>query len=770
MKLKELATLIVLGLALGFTTLIAFYRNPGDERSMEALSNERVIPEKKVVRIEPIQFVDEKSFESESPSVQRSLDTGIQSRVLKPGDCVTADLLTKPGALGLVVEARAAIPLADRLEGALIHSQEGVNTQRDLSGPAFPELQVTWEGEPVASIPLRTQYWQTYYVRVDGNGARQKAAFELRIPEGASAMNAAIKRAAIFSQDAETVGEHLRIGLSEAAFRASALKRKIVILGLDGLSWRIADPLLNQGRMPNLKKLIDQGARANLIDEPPLDSPKIWTTIATGVGPAEHGILERAVLAEGSNEPIPINSALRRRKALWNQFSDLGRQVGFVNWFITWPAESVNGFMVTDRARFESPLTVYPEMVGRGKSRYLPDESDLTLDGSEFARTVKHLETLLKDESYPARDPQEQVEFASLATRVREVYFNDCFFRNFGLDLFQRSQPDLFALYFHGTDAISHAFYKFRFPEENFDVSPAQVDAIGDSIAAIYEFHDRTLGQLIQLADPETTWVVLSDHGFQAQEAEIEKAYSWNLDAVLAELGFLKYWKGRAIDWSQTRCYTSRQLDWNPVAFLRVNLKDRESEGSVAKNRFDATIEEVRQALAGIVYEKSGRPVFEIGPPVYEKQKAGADLLVRPRFEPGDFADTVLLAGKRIPTREMFSLVPLSGTHAIEGILVLSGAGIRPGLSLETCRTIDIAPTVLALAGLPVGEDLQGRAIEEAIDPVFLRQVPIRSIPSYEPLGGRPLKDRSAEADSMAAEVNDAIVDIWKGYGYLNQN
>lgn len=750
--------------------MIAFYRDPSERKAIESDPPSPIVPHKRSVALGAVRFVDEKIFEFDTPSVLRSQDTGVQPYLLKPGAGMTVDLLTQQGTLGLIVEARAALPEQHRPDGALIHVQEGINTRPELSGSAFPELSVIWEGKPVATIPLRAQYWQSYYVRVDGNGSRQEAKFEFRVPEGAPAMDAAVKRVAIFSQDAESAGTRPRIGLSEAAFRASALKRKIVLLGLDGLSWKIVDPLLDQGRLPNLKKLIDQGARGEIIDEPPLDSPKIWTTIATGVEPSEHGIQERVVLAEGSNEPIPINSTLRRRKALWNQFSDLGRQVGFVNWFITWPAEPVNGFMVTDRARFESPMTVYPEWIGRDKSRYLPDEGDLSLDGSEYARTVKHLEALLKQGRYPSRESQDQIEFASLVTRVREVYENDCFFRNFGLDLFQRSHPDLFALYFHGTDAISHAFYKFRFPDENFDVSPAQIEAIGDPIAAIYEFHDRTLGRLMQLADPDTTWVILSDHGFQAQDAEIEKAYSWNLDAILNELGFLQYSQGRVIDWPRTRCYTSRQLDWNPVAFLRVNLKDREGEGTVAGNQFDRTLDEVRQALAGVVYEKSGRPVFEIGPPVYEKQKAGADLLVRPRFEPGDFADTVLLADKRIATQDLFSIIPLSGTHAIEGILVFSGAGIRSGISMKTCRTVDIAPTVLALAGLPVGEDLQGRVIEEAIDPAFLQQVPVRYIPSYESVGAGHSIDRRMETNPLTAEVDSAVVKSWKMIGYLDQN
>jgi hypothetical protein len=60
--------------------------------------------------------------------------------------------------------------------------------------------------------------------------------------------------------------------------------------------------------------------------------------------------------------------------------------------------------------------------------------------------------------------------------------------------------------------------------------------------------------------------------------------------------------------------------------------------------------------------------------------------------------------------------------------------------------------------------------IEEAIDPAFLHQSPIRSIPSYEPLGAGHSLDRRMEKDSLAAEVDSAVVNIWKSIGYLDQN
>jgi predicted AlkP superfamily phosphohydrolase/phosphomutase len=117
----------------------------------------------------------------------------------------------------------------------------------------------------------------------------------------------------------------------------------VVLIGLDGADWNIIDPLVAAGKMPNLAGLIGRGSRARLLTISPTLSPVIWTTIATGVKPERHGIVDFTAVNKDTGAAVPVTSNLRRVPALWNILSSAGRTVGFVGWWASFPAEKVNG-------------------------------------------------------------------------------------------------------------------------------------------------------------------------------------------------------------------------------------------------------------------------------------------------------------------------------------------------------------------------------------------------------------------------------------------
>src|SRR5262249_20595189 len=117
---------------------------------------------------------------------------------------------------------------------------------------------------------------------------------------------------------------------------------------LDGADWEIVDRLASAGRLPNLGRLKREGAWGVLRSEEPLLSPIVWTTIATGRPPADHGII--GFLTERNGRTEPVRSDERKVRAFWNVASDLGVPVGVVGWYASWPAEPVRGFLVSDRA------------------------------------------------------------------------------------------------------------------------------------------------------------------------------------------------------------------------------------------------------------------------------------------------------------------------------------------------------------------------------------------------------------------------------------
>ncbi len=155
---------------------------------------------------------------------------------------------------------------------------------------------------------------------------------------------------------------------------------RVRVLAIDGLERRMAEHLLARGEMPALGALLASGARGRLRAEPERVPAIVWTTIATGRGPEAHGIrsadtrritgLRTPVSLDAQESPFasalgaatdllrltrpqPPSAVLRSVKTFWNVASEKGLRVGVVNWWATWPADPVNGYLVTDRAAFK---------------------------------------------------------------------------------------------------------------------------------------------------------------------------------------------------------------------------------------------------------------------------------------------------------------------------------------------------------------------------------------------------------------------------------
>src|SRR5262245_36841331 len=127
----------------------------------------------------------------------------------------------------------------------------------------------------------------------------------------------------------------------------SAQPRPIVLVGIDGADWLTIDRLVARGELKAFARLKARGRTGVMRATPPLLSPILWTTIATGRRPEDHRVLDFLVDVPGGQ--APVTSSERRTAALWNVFSERERSVAVVGWLATWPAETVRGTIVTDR-------------------------------------------------------------------------------------------------------------------------------------------------------------------------------------------------------------------------------------------------------------------------------------------------------------------------------------------------------------------------------------------------------------------------------------
>ena len=285
--------------------------------------------------------------------------------------------------------------------------------------------------------------------------------------------------------EADTVGP-------DYAVRPTGLSVRVI--GIDGFDAGLALPMAERGEMPELAQRLAIGARGRLRPEPEQVPAIVWTTIATGRGPEAHGIRGAGTRRlPGMSSPVtflgpgdsalaaaadvlritrtaPPSAVLRTVKTFWNVASEKGLRVGVVNWWATWPAEPVNGYIVSDRTFFK---------VERGVA------ADREVHPPEAFGTLEP----------PAagvdREQRLDLFYVRAAARLRD-----------------RQPPDLEAVYLPGLDIFTMQQMAERARQDL-----AYADARLSQIRAYYRFVDRLLGEITAGAGPRDLFLLVADPG-----------------------------------------------------------------------------------------------------------------------------------------------------------------------------------------------------------------------------------------------------------------
>lgn len=310
-------------------------------------------------------------------------------------------------------------------------------------------------------------------------------------------------------------------GLAAGCARRPA-ETKVVVVGVDGADWEMIRPMAERGELPTFARLLREGGAAPARTFEPSLSPLLWTSIATGKNPDEHGILDFVTRDPQSGRLVPVTSTLRRVKAVWNVASEFGKRVAVVGWLATWPAEAVEGIVVTDRVAFHpfdpartgqaaTGLT-HPPGLAETVERLMPAAASVPFDSvAPFLAVNREAYDAAPCDTYR---PGQSIGNFRLARAAAEGY------RRIALDLFRRGDWDLFLVYFEFIDAVSHLFVRYM-PPAHRDLPPADAAAFGGAVAAAYRWQDRVLGEILSLCDERTVVLVVSDHGFLTGERRI---------------------------------------------------------------------------------------------------------------------------------------------------------------------------------------------------------------------------------------------------------
>src|SRR5579872_5757097 len=315
----------------------------------------------------------------------------------------------------------------------------------------------------------------------------------------------------------------------------SSTTRPVIFVGLDAADWQLLDDYIAKGSMPNLGRLVNEGTSGVLETIRPPLSPLVWTTMMTGVSPLEHGILDFAQFDPKTGAKEPITSSSRRVPAIWNMASSQGKRVGVIGLWATYPAEPVNGTIVSDRLftfLFNQDAPPAGVVSPPDRDSWARDMLKRANDQIDESAVKAYLPWLTHDEyvrNADARDP-----YAQPISALRRILIDTQVYDSLGRDIVATQKPDLGIVYFEGTDTIGHVFAPFAPPKQP-QVSDADYERYHDVPERYFRHIDEVLGAYRQLAEASNAVLMLaSDHGFLWKEGR-PTAFSSNATSTAAK-------------------------------------------------------------------------------------------------------------------------------------------------------------------------------------------------------------------------------------------
>lgn len=300
---------------------------------------------------------------------------------------------------------------------------------------------------------------------------------------------------------------------------------RLFFLGVDGATWTILGPMIARGELPAFQRLVREGASLPGFDTMQITlSPVIWTTVATGRRPADHGIRGfTATLPNGRR--IPVTSNQRKARAIWELASRRGVSVGVLGWWATWPAEEVDGYIVSDHAN-----PAFGEaMAGGGRFLTADREALAALQGHVYPEAIAPIleDHWIDPESFPWDELRrrggftaEQIALARAAAWNQPDLYSwlKTFFRldyplfSAALELMRKHPTDLQMLYLRGPDPVQHHGWDLVEPEK-YARRPPHLERDRTVVEGVYRYVDSFLGEILDALPPDAWLIVASDHG-----------------------------------------------------------------------------------------------------------------------------------------------------------------------------------------------------------------------------------------------------------------
>lgn len=550
---------------------------------------------------------------------------------------------------------------------------------------------------------------------------------------------------------------------SESAFLTRdlpAIAERVLIVGLDGATWDVLDPMIRSGRMPHLQALVERGTSGILESTKPPITPAAWTTFMTGKCPGTHGILDFEKYDVHTNR-VTFNSqrSVAHVRTLWDVLGDKGLRVGVVNVPMTYPPRPVNGFMITG---FETPSVnvefTHPKELKEDILRRWPDYTFKTT----WQRRVLGGERLLAE---------------NLRNFCRSFHQGAEVTKHFG----EAHGWDALMVVFKLVDNLQHKTWKYLDPRFN-GKHPRRAAMVADC----YKELDTALGTLFDYAREKRASVfIVSDHGHGSLEGKVQanlllKRWGYlHLESPVAQIGTrARYlWsrmnrRGRgplghhgqvtqdlAVNFGRTRACVMHAGEYG---FLYLNLKGRQPGGIVEPESYERLRDEIGERFLSVRARHPRDGLISVFSDVFKPEEVYGcsrrdnvwlpDLFLKP-------ADGLSVA-RRIRGRGVVRWLPwrkLEGTHRYEGMFAAAGRGIARGQRARAA-IVDSTPMILAMLGIRIPDDMEGRVVKELFDP------PLRC--ETEPAGTSGV---ASQGEGVYSEADERLlVERLADLGYLD--
>ena len=527
-----------------------------------------------------------------------------------------------------------------------------------------------------------------------------------------------------------TVCYVLFFALASVSVHAGSASARVLVVGIDGASWNVLDPMIEAGELPNLASLIERGGSAYLDTVEPVTSPVVWTSIATGRSPEIHGVSDffstRATIA------VPT---------IYERLAAEGKRVGLYEVLMSWPPPALPGGFVV------------PAWLRRDDTTWPPD----ALEGLPIFRTV-----------YDTR-PRNRDYFEQALEEVTSK-------ANSWKALAERFDPEVGALTYFAVDATSHRYWHSSFPEDfEGDIpefAPDERHAIQNAVRGV----DRDLGQIVADLDLEgaDSVIVVSDHGFHA-DPDSRNIWNARFEDLLAKHDLASGRDGFTL----VSTFFAVTLRIAPGPFeerdrlieklsgLLDSYRDPDGNLLMRTNVLDVAPRPagMERTLTNRVWQWGVRKLMSFAFSTKIDPTAHAVIIGLPRG--GDLLafwpdGEIQVDGETMPLHQAIVRQRFTGTHDPTAIFIAAGAGIEKQPDRARLSVLDVAPLVAYLAGSTIPDDLEGRFPVEWVKASMVSANP----PEVVPAEGLPVVPRLSDPGDSGAE-DPALIEKLRALGYI---